>query len=334
MADRAFKLGTYRRGREPKFSGIILDDGVIAIAAAYDAWRGAGGTIELADPHSIYGLLQEWDKAFPALQEIVDFVLRTGIADQRLAKYVYAESELHSLAPVQRPGKMLYAAANFASHVKEMRDANFTGGSFDTKRDFMGEKAKARPYLFLKASSTLCGAFDDIIAPRDWLKLDWEGEMALAIGSPGRRIRAENATQHIAGFMTTNDISCRDLQFREDRQTIRSDWLGGKSHDTFAPMGPYFVPKQFVKDHNDLAIKLWVNGELKQDGRTSEFIFNAEEQIEYVSRMLSVEPGDIFATGTCGGVGQGTNTFLKVGDVVETEIEGLGRQRNRIVEDR
>ena len=134
--------------------------------------------------------------------------------------------------------------------------------------------------------------------------------------------------------MTTNDVSCRDMNTRPDRPGLRTDWLGGKSHENFAPMGPRFVPRAFVGDHMKLFIRLTVNGEVRQDGNTAQFIFTPEEQIEYASNILTVEPGDIFVCGTCGGVGMGTGTFLKIGDVMETEVEGLGRMRNRIVEDR
>jgi 2-keto-4-pentenoate hydratase/2-oxohepta-3-ene-1,7-dioic acid hydratase in catechol pathway len=112
---------------------------------------------------------------------------------------------------------------------------------------------------------------------------------------------------------------------------LRSDWLNGKSHDNFAPMGPFLVPRAFVPDHKNLFIRLAVNGEVRQSGNTSQFIFTPEEQIEYASNILTLEPGDIFSCGTCGGVGQGTNTFLKVGDVMETEIGFLGKMRNRFV---
>ena len=162
-------------------------------------------------------------------------------------------------------------------------------------------------------------------------KIDWEAEIALAIGKRGKRIKAERALDHVAGFMTTNDVSARDLQIRADRPGLRSDWLNGKSHDNFAPMGPFLVPRAFVPDHKNLFIRLAVNGEVKQNGNTSQFIFTPEEQIEYASNILTIETGDIFSCGTCGGVGQGANTFLKAGDMMETEIEGLGKMRNRFV---
>jgi 2-keto-4-pentenoate hydratase/2-oxohepta-3-ene-1,7-dioic acid hydratase in catechol pathway len=132
--------------------------------------------------------------------------------------------------------------------------------------------------------------------------------------------------------MTTNDVSCRDLTWREDRPAIRSDWLAGKSFDSFAPMGPFFVPKQFVANHADLAIKLWVNGVLKQDGNSRDMVFCIEDQIAYGSRMVTLEPGDIFATGTPAGTGQERLEFLRPGDVVETEIQFCGRQRNKVIQ--
>jgi 2,4-diketo-3-deoxy-L-fuconate hydrolase len=224
---------------------------------------------------------------------------------------------------------MFYAAQNFQEHVDEMLRA----GMSPAGRRFTGEKSTTRPYLFLKAPSCLCGARDDIPIPLGMKRIDWEAEIALAIGKPGKCIPAARALEHVAGFMTTNDVSCRDLQIREDRPSLRSDWLGGKSHDNFAPMGPFLVPRAFVADHMNLRIRLNVNGEVKQDGNTSQFIFTLEEQIEYASNILSLYSGDVFSGGTCGGVGQGTHTFLKAGDVMETEIEGLGRMRNRFVEE-
>jgi 2,4-didehydro-3-deoxy-L-rhamnonate hydrolase len=116
-----------------------------------------------------------------------------------------------------------------------------------------------------------------------------------------------------------------------DRPGLRSDWLNGKRHDNLAPTGPFLVPRAFAPDHKNLFIRLTVNGEIKQNGNTLQFIFTPEEQIEYASNILSLESGDFFSCGTCGGVGQDTNTFIKVGDVMEIEVEGLGKIRNRFV---
>ena len=314
MNGTPFKLATFAKNGGGAFAAVVLGDDVIDLRSLRAATFGST---------SIDALLDDWDANFAKLQEAVAVVQKEGVPSDT-AKLSY----LRALPPVRRPGKMFYAAQNFQEHVDEMIRAGMspTGGP-----KFTGEKSTSHPYLFLKAPSTLCGANDDIAVPTGLKKIDWEAEIALAIGRPGKRIKAERALDHVAGWMTTNDVSARDLQIRADRPGLRSDWLNGKSHDNFAPTGPFLVPRAFVPDHKNLFIRLTVNGEIKQNGSTSQFIFTPEEQIEYASAILSLESGDIFSCGTCGGVGQGTNTFLKVGDVMETEIEGLGRMRNRFV---
>jgi 2-keto-4-pentenoate hydratase/2-oxohepta-3-ene-1,7-dioic acid hydratase in catechol pathway len=312
MNGTPFKLGMFAKNSGKPFAAIVLGDDVFDIASR------PGPLCSIA---SIDALLENWDANFAALQEMVARIEKHRPGAEKLAS-------LRALAPLQRPGKMFYAAQNFQEHVDEMLRAGMTPASGPR---FTGEKSTSDPYLFLKAPSTLCGAHDDIAIPTGLNKIDWEAEIALAIGKPGKRIKAERALDHVAGFMTTNDVSARDLQIRADRPGLRSDWLNGKSHDNFAPTGPFLVPRAFVSDHKNLFIRLTVNGEVKQNGNTSQFIFTPEEQIEYASNILSLESGDFFSCGTCGGVGQGTNTFLKVGDVMETEIESLGKMRNRFV---
>jgi 2,4-didehydro-3-deoxy-L-rhamnonate hydrolase len=323
MDGTAFKLGTFKASNGTPFAAIVLGDHVVDLALAQKTYGAAARRGALSDTGSILGLLENWDANFAVLQEIVAFLEKEG-----LPQGAETLDRLRALPPVTRPGKMFYAAQNFQEHVDEMLRAGMTpaGGP-----KFTGEKSTTIPYLFLKAPSCLAGADDDIAIPLGMKKIDWEAEIALAIGKSGKRIKAERALDHVAGFMTTNDVSCRDMQIRLDRPGLRSDWLGGKSHDNFAPMGPYLVPRAFVPDHMNLFIRLTVNGAVKQDGNTSQFIFTPEEQIEFASNILSLESGDIFSCGTCGGVGQGTNSFLNAGDVMETEIELLGRMRNRLV---
>jgi 2,4-diketo-3-deoxy-L-fuconate hydrolase len=316
MNGTAFKLGTFAKSDGKPFAAIVLGDDIVPLQSAR---AGALGAM------SIDALLEDWDANFVRLQEVV-----AGLEKEGSPPDAARLENLRALPPVARPGKMFYAAQNFQEHVDEMLRAGMTPASGPR---FTGEKSTTKPYLFLKAPSTLAGAFDDIAVPRDLAKIDWEAEIALAIGNAGKRIKTERALEHVAGFMTTNDVSARDLQIRADRPGLRSDWLNGKSHDNFAPMGPFLVPRAFVPDAMNLFIRLTINGEVKQNGNTSQFIFTPEEQIEYASNILTLEPGDIFSCGTCGGVGQGTNTFLKAGDVMETEIEGLGRMRNRFVAD-
>jgi 2,4-didehydro-3-deoxy-L-rhamnonate hydrolase len=319
MNGTAFKLGTFSRPGGKPFVAIVLGDDVVELGAASAVSTHTGA---LTSPGSINGLLQDWDANFSRLQNLVADLEKKGLPGA-----VKLEG-LRALPPVLRPGKMFYAAQNFQEHVDEMLRAGMTPASGPK---FTGEKSTSEPYLFLKAPSTLAGAHDEIAIPTGLKKIDWEAEIALAIGKSGKRIKAERALEHVAGFMTTNDVSARDLQIRADRPGLRSDWLNGKSHDNFAPMGPFLVPRAFVPDHKNLFIRLSVNGEVKQDGNTSQFIFTPEEQIEYASHVLTLDSGDIFSCGTCGGVGQGTNTFLKAGDVMETEIESLGKMSNRFV---
>jgi 2,4-didehydro-3-deoxy-L-rhamnonate hydrolase len=325
MNGSPFKLATLAKPGGKPFVALVLGDDVIDLAEAQAAYHAAPRKGVLSSTGSMVSLLEDWDTNFAVLQEIVAFLEKEGLPPGA-AKL----ASLHALPPVRRPGKMFYAAQNFQEHVDEMLRAGMTPASGPK---FTGEKSTSQPYLFLKAPSTLAGAHDDIAIPRDMKKIDWEAEIALAIGKPGRRIKAERALDHVAGFMTTNDVSARDLQIRADRPGLRSDWLNGKSHDNFAPMGPFLVPRAFVGDHTNLFIRLTINGEVKQNGNTSQFIFTPEEQIEYASHILTLDSGDIFSCGTCGGVGQGTNTFLKAGDVMETEIESLGKMRNRFVAD-
>ena len=236
-----FKLATIARvntSTKP-FAALVLGEEAIDLSAAHTAYRAARGGATLRATDNIRDLLEDWDANFAVLQEMVAFIKKDGVP----AGAAVAQAGLRIFAPVLRPGKMFYAAQNFQEHVDEMIRAGMTpaGGP-----KFTGEKSTTVPYLFLKAPSTLCGAFDDIAIPRGMKKIDWEAEIALAIGKRGKRIKAERALDHVAGFMTTNDVSCRDLQIRQDRPALRSDWLGGKSHDNFAPMGPYLVPRAFV----------------------------------------------------------------------------------------
>jgi 2,4-diketo-3-deoxy-L-fuconate hydrolase len=315
MNGTPFKLGTFAKPGGKPFAALVLGDDIIALGSLQAGVFGSASSID--------ALLNDWDANFAWLQDVVADIEQEGLPSGT-AKL----QNLRPLPPVARPGKMFYAAQNFQEHVDEMLRAGMTPA---TGPKFTGEKSTSAPYLFLKAPSTLAGAYDDIAIPAGMKKIDWEAEIALAIGKPGKRIKAERALDHVAGFMTTNDVSARDLQIRADRPGLRSDWLNGKSHDNFAPMGPFLVPRAFVPDHKNLFIRLTVNGEVKQDGNTSQFIFTPEEQIEYASNILTLESGDIFSCGTCGGVGQGTNTFLKAGDVMETEIESLGKMRNRLI---
>lgn len=326
MTGTPFKLATVETGRAP-FVMMVVGEHAFVLDTLYKAWRQGRRGGALVGVSSIQILLDDWDTNFEGLCAMAAFAAAGSVPDG----VEIDETSVRYLPPINRPGKMIYAAANYGDHIREMLNVSKTETSEERDNMLDRDKQRIRPYSFLKAPSALCGAHDDIIAPLDCTKIDWEVELAMAVGRRAKRISAANAMDCIAGFMTTNDVSARDWNMRDDWPMLRSDWLGGKSHDTFAPMGPYFVPRAFVPDYMNLRLTLKVNGETKQDGSTGEMVFSPEEQIEFASEMIALEPGDILSTGTPAGVGHGAGTYLKPGDIVETEVEGLGAMRNNVV---
>lgn len=333
MEPSFFALASYSLAGRAPFAALVMGEYAFEIAATHAAYRDSawGRTGTLSATGSVQELLEDWSRNFAVLQAMADFVREEGPASERLRAAVQLQPQLRPLPPVLRPSKILNCAANYSGHLAEMRQYTQTGGDVDPSRIYRGDKSTSQPYLFLKAPSTLAGAHDDIVMPAADSQLDWEAELAVVIGPQARHVPADKALAHVAGFMTFNDVSCRDQLFRADRPNFRTDWLSSKSYDSFGPCGPYFVPRAFVPNHAELRLLLKVNGEIKQDGLAGDMIYSPEEQIEYASHRMTLVPGDIFATGTLAGVGQGTGVFLKSGDIVETEVLGLGRQRNRVV---
>ena len=304
-----FKLGTFAAAGR-RFTGMVIGESVHELAAP---------TTELMD------LLEDWDRNFDILCGLAETIARDPAGSPS-----HTMSGLRVLPPIPRPSKILNAASNYSGHLTEMANYAASGGTAP-EAVYKGDKSNSEPYLFFKAPSSLTGAFDDIVLPPGDSQVDWEAELAVVIGPKARRVTAANAMKHVAGFMTINDISCRPLLFRKDRPNLKTDWMASKSWDSFCPVGPFFVPRQFVPDHVQLRIQLSVNGDMRQDGLAGDMIFSPEEQIEFTSRMMTLEPGDIFSTGTVAGVGQGSGNFLRPGDIVECEVEGLGKQCNRVV---
>ena len=326
MSNIEFKLGTFSQKSGSPFVGLVIAENIFILSHVAEAYGGKGPTTTAG----IQDMLAEWDANFDALCAIADFVANDGRDDSDWGG-VAALSDLKALPPIMNPSKMIYAAANYGGHIREMLAAGTARN--DEERDNMldPDKARVRPYSFLKSPSTLVGAFDDIVLPPESQKVDWEVELALAICRTAKRVPAERALDYVAGYMTTNDVTARDAQARPDWPTLRTDWFTGKSHDTFAPMGPYFVPKAFVPDYRTVQLTLKVNGETRQDDPAGEMVFSAEEQIEHASAQLALHPGDIISTGTPEGVGHGKGTYLNAGDIVEAEAAGLGGQRCQVV---
>jgi len=234
---------------------------------------------------------------------------------------VYKLSDVTIKAPISWPGKILCLAGNYAEHIRE-------GG-----RDVPG-KERMSPLVFMKPNTAIIDPEQSIVIPKKGNKIDWEAELAVVIGKKGKYIEQDQAYDYVAGYTIMNDVSERKLLIDKDREeTDRSkffDWLNGKWMDTFAPMGPCIVTRDEIDDPHDLSIQLRVNGEVKQDSNTGNMIFRIPELIEFASRLMTLEPGDIISTGTPSGVGSSTGTFLKPGDAVEVEIENIGVLKNTV----
>jgi 2-keto-4-pentenoate hydratase/2-oxohepta-3-ene-1,7-dioic acid hydratase in catechol pathway len=191
-----------------------------------------------------------------------------------------------------------------------------------------GAAIPTEPVLFMKATTAINGPFDDIKLPRTSQKTDWEAELGLVIGREARYVSAEKALSHLAGYVTFHDVSERDFQ-----KNRGGSWDKGKGCDTFAPIGPWLVTRDEIRDPQNLRVWLEVNGERRQDSSTSQMIFPCAHLISYISQFMTLMPGDVICTGTPSGVGLGMNPpqFLKAGDVVRLGVDGLGEQCQKVV---
>jgi len=214
-------------------------------------------------------------------------------------------------ACVNKPGKFVAIGLNYSDHAKET-----------------GSKTPSEPIVFMKATSSISGPNDDIIMPKNSKKLDWEVELAFVVGKETKNISEKEAPNHILGYCIVNDISEREWQIEKMGQ-----WVKGKSGDTFGPTGPYLVTKDEILDINNLNLSLDVNEKKMQAGNTKNMIFNTNFLLSYLSKFMSLQPGDIVTTGTPAGVGMGMKppVFLKPGDKIKLSIDNLGEQNSKVI---
>ena len=214
-------------------------------------------------------------------------------------------------ACINKPGKFIAIGLNYSDHAKET-----------------GAKPPAEPIVFMKATSSISGPNDDIEIPKHSSKLDWEVELAVVIGKETKNISEKEVSDHILGYCIVNDVSEREWQLEKSGQ-----WVKGKSADTFGPTGPYLVTQDEIPDINNLNLILEVNGKKMQSGNTKNMIFNVNFLISYLSKFMSLQPGDLITTGTPAGVGMGMKpqVFLKSGDNIKLSIDFLGEQNSKVV---
>ncbi len=220
-------------------------------------------------------------------------------------------NEIRLLAPIISPPKILCLGLNFATHVKETK-----------------EKLPEEPVIFMKPHTTIVGPNEKIIKRPFVKELDYEGELAIVIGKKAKDVSVSQALNYVFGYTILNDVSARDFQFKG------SQWTPGKSFDTFAPTGPCISTVHQLPNPDNLSIKTWVNGELRQNGNTCDMIFSVPQIIYHLSRVMTLEPCDIIATGTPSGVARAMKPqkWLKAGDVVRIEIQGIGILENTVEE--
>ena len=303
-----YRLLSYRdTGGQPQ-AGMLVDDRVHPVAPLLDG---------IPNSSSVMGLLNAWDRVHPRLHE--------AALNTRGGKLL---GEVALLAPLLYPGTLFCAGANYWDHLEEMAEiAKRTTG----KAPSMTKGAE--PWFFLKTTAgSIIGHNTPAKLPNFSRQVDWEAELGVVIARPTRNVSEAKALDAVAGYLIVNDLSARDLMKREGTPFIY-DWVGQKCFEHGAPMGPWLTPAAYVPDPNNLAIKLWVNGTLKQNSNTSRMVHGIAEQIAYLSRHVTLQPGDVIATGTPAGVGMPRGEFLKVGDEVKIEIDSCGSLVNRMVAD-
>jgi 2-keto-4-pentenoate hydratase/2-oxohepta-3-ene-1,7-dioic acid hydratase in catechol pathway len=254
------------------------------------------------------GQFSDYDEGFFALGglEALQAWVEAGCPD---AEEIPPEARLGP--PVERPSKIVCVGKNYLDHAKEF-----------------GEGIPTEPVLFMKATTSWSGPYDDVVNPAGATKLDYEVELAVVIGRTASSVKEEHAMDHIAGYSVFCDYSERAYQ-----KEMGGQWTKGKSCDTFGPMGPWLVPASAVADPQGLRLWCKVNNELRQNGWTGDMLFGVRHLVSYISRFMTLLPGDVIATGTPAGVGMGMKPprYLAPGDCVELGIEGLGEMRQRVV---
>jgi 2-keto-4-pentenoate hydratase/2-oxohepta-3-ene-1,7-dioic acid hydratase in catechol pathway len=258
--------------------------------------------------YDVSGFIKDYDEQFFANGGIPHLAWMT---EQNRTMLPKVSAGMRMGSPIARPSKILCIGLNYIDHAKE------TGATLPTE-----------PVIFMKATTALCGPFDEVIIPKDSVKTDWEVELAIVIGRKASYVEETDAMEYVAGYCLHNDISEREFQLERN-----GTWDKGKGCDTFAPIGPWLVTKDEIADPHKLKLWLSVNGKKMQNGTTANLVFNIPFLVSYVSRFMTLLPGDVISTGTPAGVGLGFKPaiYLKPGDLMELGIDGLGESKQKCV---
>ncbi len=317
------KLATYSVGGQESIGAVVADDTIIVDLAAADS---ALAQSENRETHPFFTdmltLLEAGAEGRSAAQQAV------ADAEKRLngepdGATSFSVSDVKLNAPMPNPRKLFCLAGNYQDHIEE---------SGTTK---MQIQDKETPRVFMKPpTSTVIGPGDQILIPPIARGVDWEGELAVVMGREAKGVQAEDALDYVAGYTVMNDVSERMLQIKKRTDSRPRDewfdWLNGKWLDTFAPQGPWIVTSDEITDPHTLDISTYVNGDRKQHNNTGQMLYPVDKIIEYISAIITLEPGDLISTGTISGVGDTTGTYMQPGDKVEIEISGIGRLVNTV----
>ena len=301
--------------------GALQGERVIPLTRAYASHLhslGIASPFPLAQaqlPDDMLELLQAWERTQVAVQRAIEHVEARlsesgGPRGPMGGRLLLPLSEIKPLAPIPRPGKLLCIGLNYSDHAAEIE-----------------MKKPERPILFSKYATCVIGPGDPVVLPTISNQVDYEAELGVVIGKTARKVAVENALEYVAGYTVFNDVSARDAQLGDGQ------WVRGKSFDTFAPMGPALVTRDEVPDPHNLNISLRLNGAVMQDSNTRHLIFDVNQLIAFLSQAITLEPGDVIATGTPSGVGMGRKppVFLKPGDRMVIEIESVGVLESPVV---
>ena len=315
-----YALGTFTSGDGPRFPGVVCDGRVLALADLLDA-----------GPDSLGAVFAAWERWGPAIDAAMACPPAAGWHD---------ESALTAHLPFM-PDNLFGAGANYRKHVIELIVDSGAGGVAHLNRDerlaygikeMDARAASGKPFVWVGLRSSIAGPARALIIPHDMTEPDWEFELAVVIGKPGRRVAAAQALDHVAGYTMANDLTARELVTRTDLKNLGMDWMACKGAPGFKVLGPYVTPARFVPDPQALHIRLSLNGQVMQDEGTSDMIFGVARLVEFVSAHCRLEPGDIIMTGSPSGNGTHYGRFLRDGDEMRGKIDGLvGQQVVRCV---
>jgi len=330
-----FKVGTFDIHGVPHVVLVLHDRLVIDIEVANMALEASPEYPHVPMPEDMLELIGRYEYGLKyRLYEIVNHAVDNNrLSEDNRADYVYDVSELRIRPPIMYPGKMMNAAVNFYTHACE-------GCTPEELAQRTRERQEDRgvPYLFLKpARGAVIGSGDDVVMPFGRDRIEWEVELAIVFGRTGKYISASRAYDHVFGYMVAMDISDRGGR-PPGGYGQGSDWFVGKGHDTFAPQGPWIVPKEFYGDPMErLHQSLVIDGVTVQEARAGDMIHNIPELIEYASSLITVFPGDVLQSGTSGGTGAGRveratgSGYLQAGETISASIEGIGTLTHSVV---